>query len=91
MIVRRRAPALGQSTLGARHPDRVRQLGEYYRTLDPRTYPATTAVADVLPGATIDEEFEFGLSLIIDGLENTRRRILRSEAKASRSTDTTRP
>jgi hypothetical protein len=34
-----------------------------------RSYPATTSVADVLLGATIDDEFDFGLELIIDGLE----------------------
>jgi hypothetical protein len=45
------------------------RLSNYYRSLDPQLYPATAAVADLLPGATIDEEFEFGLELIIDGLE----------------------
>jgi AcrR family transcriptional regulator len=51
-------------------PETDSRLRAYYRSLDPRTYPATTAVAELLPGATIDEEFEFGLSLIIDGLNS---------------------
>jgi AcrR family transcriptional regulator len=54
-------------------PGRDGRLRDYYRSLDSRTYPATTTVADILPGATIDEEFEFGLGLIIDGLENALR------------------
>jgi AcrR family transcriptional regulator len=55
-------------------PERARRLSDYYRTLDPQTYPATTSVSELLPGATIDEEFEFGLNLIIDGLDNALRR-----------------
>jgi AcrR family transcriptional regulator len=53
--------------------ERASQLRDNYRSLDPRTYPATTTVAELLPGATIDDEFEFGLNLIIDGLETTLR------------------
>ena len=37
-------------------PERVSRLRDYYRSLDSRIYPATTTVADELPGATIDEE-----------------------------------
>jgi AcrR family transcriptional regulator len=54
-------------------PERAGRLRAYYRSLDSRSFPATTAVAEVLPGATIDEEFQFGLNLIIDGLENALR------------------
>jgi AcrR family transcriptional regulator len=54
-------------------PERARRLRAYYRSLDPRSFPAITAVADLLPGATVDEEFQFGLNLIIDGLENALR------------------
>jgi hypothetical protein len=41
-------------------------------------YRATTTVADLLPGATIDEEFELGLGLwlIVDGLELDLRRLV---------------
>jgi AcrR family transcriptional regulator len=55
-------------------PERVSRLRAYYRSLETRTYPATTTVAELLPGETIDEEFEFGLKLIIDGLESALRR-----------------
>lgn len=63
-------------------PERASRLRKYYRSLDSRTYPATTTVADVLPGATIDEEFEFGLSLLIDGLENAVRTTTGTDTKA---------
>jgi AcrR family transcriptional regulator len=69
-------------------PELVSRLRDYYRSLDSRTYPATTTVAEVLPGATIDEEFEFGLSLIIDGFENALRRTTRTDTKSSARTDT---
>lgn len=39
-----------------------------FRRLDPARYPATAAVADELPVALADE-FEFGLRLIVAGLE----------------------
>ncbi|WP_280377170.1 TetR/AcrR family transcriptional regulator [Nocardia wallacei] len=48
------------------------RLTELYRRLDPAAYRATIAVADFLPAQTLEEEFRFGLDLIIDGL--TRRR-----------------
>ncbi len=65
----------------AADPERASRLRDYYRSLDPQGYPATTAVADVLPGATIDDEFEFGLSLIIDGLENALRRVTPTDTR----------
>jgi AcrR family transcriptional regulator len=72
-------------------PERASQLRDYYRALDSRTYPATITVADVLPGATIDEEFEFGLNLIIDGLENALACTTRTESKRQhRQTDKSR-
>jgi Tetracyclin repressor-like, C-terminal domain len=54
-------------------PERANRLRDYYGSLDARSYPATTTVADLLPGATIDEEFQFGLNLVIGGLENALR------------------
>jgi AcrR family transcriptional regulator len=60
-------------------PERAGRLRAYYRSLDSRSYPATTTVADVLPGATIDEEFEFGLNLLIDGLESALRATTRTD------------
>jgi AcrR family transcriptional regulator len=67
--------------------ERTSRLRDYYRSLDARTYPATTTVADVLPGATIDEEFEFGLNLVIDGLERALRRTTPTSARPLRQTD----
>jgi AcrR family transcriptional regulator len=69
-------------------PERVSQLRAYYRSLDPGTYPATTTVAELLPGATIGDEFEFGLNLVIDGLENALRRTTPTDTKTSPQTDT---
>lgn len=62
--------AIQQPVDGTTDPTRAGQLRDYYRSLDARAYPATAMLADLLPGATMDEEFEFGLDLIIDGLEN---------------------
>lgn len=50
------------------------QLRDYYRRLDPARYPATTAAADDLTDVPLDDEFHFGLTLLLDGLELTRRR-----------------
>ncbi len=48
-------------------PAEDRDLGAFYRSLDPARYPATVASAPFLP-SSLDEEFQFGLHLIIDGL-----------------------
>lgn len=45
------------------------QLRDYYRTLNKAGFPATVAVANFLPRISDDEEFHFGLKLIIAGLE----------------------
>jgi AcrR family transcriptional regulator len=66
------------------NPERTSRLRNYYRSLDCRSYPATTMVADLLPGATIGEEFEFGLTLIIDGLESALRATTRSDSRPAR-------
>jgi Tetracyclin repressor-like, C-terminal domain len=42
-------------------------LTQMFHDLDPAQFPATVAVADNLPVAW-DEEFAFGLELIVDGL-----------------------
>jgi AcrR family transcriptional regulator len=44
------------------------QLAEAFHQLDPSRYPATVAVADDLP-VPLEEEFAYGLRLIIAGLE----------------------
>jgi AcrR family transcriptional regulator len=43
-----------------------------FHQLDPSRYPATVAVADELP-VPLEEEFEFGLRLIVAGLERLQR------------------
>jgi len=45
------------------------QLSAAFHHLDPARYPATVAVADELP-VPLEEEFEFGLQLIVGGLES---------------------
>lgn len=53
--------------------DQVRvALGQFFKKLDAKTYPATTTVAKPLSSLSSQEEFHFGLKLIIDGLENAR-------------------
>jgi AcrR family transcriptional regulator len=58
-------------------------LTQTFHDLDPAQFPATVAVADNLPVA-IDDEFAFGLELIVDGLTQTLDRHRRS-AKGERS------
>jgi AcrR family transcriptional regulator len=45
------------------------QLHAFYRTLDPAAFPVTTAAASALTSVHSDEEFRFGLDLLIVGLE----------------------
>lgn len=47
------------------------EVSAAFHGLDPARYPATVAVADDLP-VPLDEEFEFGLRLIVAGLERLR-------------------
>jgi TetR/AcrR family transcriptional regulator, tetracycline repressor protein len=42
-------------------------LAQVFHDLDPRMFPATVTVADNLP-VPLDDEFAFGLELIVDGL-----------------------
>lgn len=50
-------------------PEDNQDIHEFYRALDPDRYPATVASAPFLP-RSLDEEFQFGLRLILDGLTN---------------------
>jgi AcrR family transcriptional regulator len=52
--------------------DDAASLRDFYRALDGEIYPATVAAADELTGVPLDEEFRFGLQLILDGIERTR-------------------
>ena len=49
-------------------------LGDYYRSLDPDTFPNTVAAADTLTGGSLEDEFAEGLQLILDGIDRARRR-----------------
>jgi AcrR family transcriptional regulator len=64
--------AIQQHGPGAPRPEDEVLLRDYYRSLDPATYPATTAAADDLTGVPLEEEFRFGLGLVLDGLEKAR-------------------
>lgn len=44
------------------------EILEFYRSLDPAHFPATLASAPYLPNS-LDDEFRFGLQLIVNGLE----------------------
>jgi len=57
---------LSGSIAGAGQQDA--ELSAAFHHLDPSRYPATVAVADELP-VPLEEEFEFGLQLIVGGLE----------------------
>lgn len=46
------------------------RLATVFHNLDPRQFPATTKVADSLP-VPLEDEFAFGLDLIVDGLTET--------------------
>ncbi|MFD9391392.1 TetR/AcrR family transcriptional regulator [Streptomyces sp. NPDC060000] len=61
--------AIRQHDLGTPSPEDQAALREYYRSLDPATYPATTASADELTSVPLHEELWFGLGLLLDGLE----------------------
>jgi AcrR family transcriptional regulator len=58
--------AIQQSGSAAAEPDA--ELTAAFHELDPSRYPATVAVADDLP-VPLEEEFAYGLRLIVAGLE----------------------
>ncbi|MFJ8021458.1 TetR/AcrR family transcriptional regulator C-terminal domain-containing protein [Streptomyces sp. NPDC096311] len=68
--------AIQQHSPGTPGPEDQVRLRDYYRSLDPATYPATTAVADELTSVPPHEEFGFGLNLLLDGLERAARQRL---------------
>ncbi|WP_280854295.1 MULTISPECIES: TetR/AcrR family transcriptional regulator [unclassified Streptomyces] len=47
------------------------QASAVFRAADPSTYPATAAVADWMP-VPLEDEFRFGLELLLDGLGRLR-------------------
>ncbi len=58
-----RVPPLGEGDTG------VEQLGAYFRSLPPDQFPTISGLADDLVAGTADERFEFGLELLVRGLE----------------------
>jgi len=64
--------ALQQHAPGAPQPKDAARLRDFYRALDAKTYPATVAAADELTSVPLDEEFRFGLQLVLDGIERRR-------------------
>jgi AcrR family transcriptional regulator len=52
---------------GTADPEDNQDIREFCRSLDPARYPATVSSAPYLPNS-LDEEFRFGLQLIVDGL-----------------------
>ncbi len=64
--------AIQQHGTGTPSPEDHLQLRDYYRSLDPGSYPAIMAAADALTSIPLHEEFRFGLDLLLDGLEQTR-------------------
>lgn len=64
--------AIQQHGPGTAQPEDQPRLHDYYRSLDPAVYPATTAAAEELTSVPLHEEFRFGLDLLLDGLERAR-------------------
>jgi hypothetical protein len=64
--------ALQQHAPGSPQPQDAARLRDFYRDLDAETYPATVAAADELTSVPLDEEFRFGLQLVLDGIEHRR-------------------
>ncbi|MFM9629215.1 MULTISPECIES: TetR/AcrR family transcriptional regulator [Streptomyces] len=64
--------AIQQHGPGTPPPEEQSRLRDYYDSLDPAAYPATTAAAGELTSVPLDEEFRFGLDLLLHGLEKAR-------------------
>jgi AcrR family transcriptional regulator len=58
-----RVPPLGDESATAA------QLADYFRTLPPDEFPTLVGLADDLTAGDADERFEFGLELLVRGLE----------------------
>ncbi len=64
---------LQQHAAGAPQREDAASLRDFYHALDADTYPATVAAADELTEVPLDEEFRFGLQLVLDGIELNRK------------------
>jgi len=58
------------------------RIARVFHELDPSQFPATVAAADHLP-VPFDEEFDFGLELIVDGLAHALQREKRPRRRSS--------
>jgi len=77
--------ALQQHAPGAPLPEDAARLRDFYRALDTGIYPATVAAADDLTSVPLDDEFRFGLQLVLDGIEHVRKAAAaRSEAAVAK-------
>jgi AcrR family transcriptional regulator len=65
--------ALQQHAPAAPQREDAAKLRDFYRALDANTYPATVAAADELTSVPLDQEFRFGLQLVLDGIELARK------------------
>jgi AcrR family transcriptional regulator len=65
--------ALQQYSPGAPQREDAVRLRDFYRALDAEIYPATVAAAGELTSVPLDEEFRFGLQLVLDGIERARK------------------
>jgi len=71
-----------QHAPGAPRREDAAGLRDFYRALDAEAYPATVAAADELTGVPLDEEFRFGLQLVLDGIERARKAAVARAAPA---------
>ena len=62
-----------QHAAGAPESSQSTDLLRFYQELDAKLFPATVKVAEYLPGTSADDEFHFGLNLVIAGLDLERR------------------
>ena len=51
------------------------QFGAYLRSLPPEDFPVITGLADDLVAGGADERFEFGVELLVAGLESLGQRL----------------
>jgi AcrR family transcriptional regulator len=65
--------ALQQHAPAAPQLEDAAKLRDFYRALDANTYPASVAAADELTSVPLDEEFRFGVQLVLDGIELARK------------------
>ena len=77
--------AIQQHAAGAPESQESADLRRFYRTLDAKAYPATIKVADYVTGRSANDEFRFGLKMVIDGLNLARSSSRRGEALDKRA------